>query len=72
MVAVLTPKLQPGAAKPRGRLRNLARRAAVALRLARCWARVLTTARSGSYDAVVLNSSIQIPSSPGSRSSSPR
>jgi glycosyltransferase involved in cell wall biosynthesis len=61
MLAVLTPKLQPGSAKPPGRLRALARRAAIALRLTRCWARVLMASRSGGYDAVVLNSSIQIP-----------
>jgi glycosyltransferase involved in cell wall biosynthesis len=52
---VLTPTLRSTAQAPTGRLAIVARRAAIAIRLARAWARILYEARRGRYDVVVVN-----------------
>jgi glycosyltransferase involved in cell wall biosynthesis len=60
MRAVLTPTVDWTKPPPaRGqKLRILARRALVASRLARSWARILVEARRGRYDMVVVNSDV--------------
>jgi glycosyltransferase involved in cell wall biosynthesis len=55
MRPVLTPTVDWTKAAKRDPLRLFLRRAAVAVRLARSWARILFESRRGNYDAVVVN-----------------
>src|SRR4051794_7404850 len=57
MRAVLTPTIK-SVAQPHSRPAYVLRRAGVASRLARSWLRILSEARSGRYDAVIVNSDI--------------
>src|SRR3954468_328291 len=54
---VLTPTIK-SVEQPHGRLAYLARRAGVATRLMRAWMRIVREARTGGYDAVIVNSDI--------------
>jgi len=58
MKAVLTPSVRWTEQPKRGRLRIFVRRASVAVRLARSWARILFEARRGRYDIALVNSDI--------------
>ncbi len=58
MRAVLTPSVRWTDQPKRGRLRIIVRRAGVAIRLARSWARILFEARRGRYDVALVNSDI--------------
>jgi glycosyltransferase involved in cell wall biosynthesis len=58
MRAVLTPSVRWTEQAKRGRLRILVRRAGVAVRLARSWARILLEVGRGRYDVAIVNSDI--------------
>jgi glycosyltransferase involved in cell wall biosynthesis len=58
MRAILTPSVKDTKAHPDGALALFRRRAAIALRLTRCWLEVVRTSRSSRYDLVVINSDI--------------
>ena len=59
MRALLTPPVR-SAEQPASRLAYLIRRAGVAVRLARAWARILWESRTGRYDVVVLNMDVAL------------
>jgi len=58
MRAILTPSVRDAKAHPSGALALFARRAAIAMRLTRCWVEVVRASRASRYDLVVINSDI--------------
>ena len=58
MRAVLAPPLRSAEQPRRGRIPLLARKAGIAVRLARAWARILLETRRRDYDVVLLNCDI--------------
>jgi glycosyltransferase involved in cell wall biosynthesis len=65
--AVLTPTVTPHTAVPPAGVRRVLRRANVATRLVRCWARVVFEAARRRYDAIVLTCDIALaPATAGS------
>jgi glycosyltransferase involved in cell wall biosynthesis len=56
--AVLAPPLRSTEQQPAGRLPLLARKAGIAIRLARAWARILFETRRRKYDVVLLNADV--------------
>jgi glycosyltransferase involved in cell wall biosynthesis len=58
MRAVLAPTLRSAESAPPGKLAMLARRAGIATRLARSWARITYETRRGRYDIVLVNCDI--------------
>jgi glycosyltransferase involved in cell wall biosynthesis len=66
MHAVLTPPLRSAEQPPPGKLAILARKAGIAMRLARAWARILIETRRRRYDVVLLNCDLGLSLSAGS------
>ena len=60
MRPVLAPHVRSTGPEPRSRLAYQARRAGVALRLCRAWARLVSEVLRGGYDAMVLGSDISL------------